>query len=85
MVSALGARDEREVTFDVAKQHVIAEYEIPANTVGNSGDSVLKTVARVSTCFFCRKPNHQKKDYQKDENWFAKKNGDDGNSKRDGK
>lgn len=84
LVSALGARDEIEITFDVAKQHVIAEYERHAITVGDSGDSILKTVATTGTCFFCKKPNHQKKDCHKYKNWLAKKSGDDGSKRGDG-
>jgi len=74
LVSALGARDESEVTFDVAKQHVISEYERHANVVDGTGDSVLKTIEKVSVCFFCKKPNHQKKNCPKYKNWLAKRN-----------
>lgn len=74
LVSALGARDESEVTFEVAKQHIIAEYERHANVVGGASDSVLKTVAKVGVYFFCKKPNHQKKICQKYKDWLAKKN-----------
>lgn len=73
LVSTLGARNEAEVTFDVAKQHVIAEYERHANAVGNSGDSILKTVAKVGICFFCKKPDHFKNNCPKYKEWLAKK------------
>lgn len=75
-MSALGARNESEVTFDVAKQHVIAEYERHAKAVAGFGDSVLKTVAKVGVCFFCKKPNHQKKNCPKYKDWLAKKSSD---------
>lgn len=73
LVSTLGARNEEEVTFDVAKQHLIAEYERRVNTVVNPSDSILKTVAKVSTYFFCKKPNHLKKNCPKYREWLARK------------
>lgn len=82
LVSALGAREESEVTFDVAKQHVIAEYERYTNTVGGSNDSILKTVARVGVCYFCKQPNHQKKDCPKYKLWLEKKSNGDKNKER---
>lgn len=73
-------------TFDVAKQHVIAEYERHANVVGSSSDSILKTVAKIGNCFFCKRSGHQKKDCHKYKNWLAKKGNDDkGRKGNDGK
>lgn len=80
LVSALGARNEADITFDVAKQHVIAEYERHANAVGNSGDLVLKIVGRMGACFFCKKTTHQKKDCAKYKEWLAKKGGNTNSS-----
>lgn len=83
LVSGLGARDEKDITFDVVKQHVIAEYERRSNASSGSSDSVLKTVAKVGVCFFCKKPNHQKKNCPKYKDWLAKKSSENKNKGND--
>lgn len=86
LVSTLGARDEAEVTFDVAKRTIIAEYERKANAVGGSNkyerhsnaaggsnDTIMKMDSSEPTCYFCRKPGHIKKSCDKYKHWLAKK------------
>lgn len=77
LVSTLGARNEDEVTFDVAKRTIIAEYErntANGTSASTSDDTLLRTVETNIVCFFCKLRGHQKKNCQKYKQWLAKKN-----------
>lgn len=75
LVTALESRNEEELTFGLVQNKVIAEYERKlrgGQSSNTSSDSVLKTVAKVSLCFFCKKSGHQKQNCLKYKQWMQK-------------
>lgn len=73
LITTLESRKEDEVTFALVQQRVIAEYERHSTADANSNDSVLKIIAKTRTCFFCKKPDHMKKNCPKYKEWRAKR------------
>lgn len=79
LITALEARKEDELTFGFVQQKLIAEYErrIHADRVPDSTEKVLKAAhkgkAKGSSCYFCKRPNHMKKDCAEYKKWKAKK------------
>lgn len=74
LITALEARKEDELTF--VHQKLIAAYErrIHADHVSDPTEKVLKTAYnKGSSCYFCKKPNHMKKDCAEYKKWKAKK------------
>lgn len=71
LITSLGDQKNENFTLDAVKSRVIDEYSRrKENTSGNS-EAVLKTVqskeknyqrTKDITCFFCKKPGHQKKE-----------------------
>lgn len=77
LITALEARKEDELTFAFVQQKLIAEFERRINGDGNYDEKALKakfqTKRNEVSCFFCKKPNHIKKDCPDYIKWKAKK------------
>lgn len=68
-------RKEDELTFGLVQNKIIAEYERRLHDDQSSNatsDSILKTVARVGRCYFCKKAGHQKQNCIKYKQWTQK-------------
>lgn len=79
LITALEARPEADLTFNLVQQKVIAEYERHTNASAGEKDSILKTVSNTLTksrgsCFFCKSSEHFKQDCPKYKEWKKKKN-----------
>lgn len=73
LITSLESRKEEEITFAFVQQRVIAEYERRLHVNGVSNDAVMEAVANPNkTCYFCKKPGHQKKSCAKYKNWKSK-------------
>lgn len=72
LIIAIESRKEDEITFAMVQQRIISEYERRDVEKGGTSDSVLKTVAKVGSCYFCKNRGHQKKDCIKYKAWLAK-------------
>lgn len=79
LIIALEARDEKDLTFSFVQQKLIAEYERRGHAAGESfsSETLLKVTEKGKInkmqCFFCKKPNHMKKDCAEYKKWLAKK------------
>ncbi|XP_073811912.1 uncharacterized protein [Musca autumnalis] len=73
LITSLESRKEEEITFAFVQQRVIAEFERRLHANGVSNDAVMKVADNSNkTCFFCKKPGHQKKNCAKYKNWKVK-------------
>lgn len=73
LITSLESRKEEEITFAFVQQRVIAEFERRLHSNGVSNDAVMKIADNSNkTCFFCKKPGHQKKNCVKYKNWKIK-------------
>lgn len=77
LITALEARKEEELTFAFVQQKLIAEFERRIHGDGDYDEKALKAKFQVKknemSCFFCKKPNHMKKDCPDYIRWKAKK------------
>lgn len=66
LITALEAREEKDLTFAFVQQKVLAEYERRCNNVAESTSSesalALTSKGKGIHCFFCKKRNHMRKD-----------------------
>lgn len=73
MISALEMRKEEELTMQLVQSKFLDEYKRRQGDEGDKTESVLKTTETGTTCFFCNKKGHMKKDCHKFKNWKQKK------------
>lgn len=74
MISALEMRREDELTMNLVQSKLLDEYHRRhENEDSTKGESVLRASERKTTCFFCKREGHMKKDCQKFKSWKQKK------------
>lgn len=73
LITTLEARKEDEITYALVQQKIIDEYDRYISKEITTKDSVLKLDGKIHYCFFCKKPDHYKKDCPKYKIWLAKK------------
>lgn len=77
MISALEMRKEDELTMQLVQSKMLEEYKRRNEGEEQKSESVLKaTEAKDTTCFFCNKKGHMKKDCQRLKRWKQKKSGE---------
>src|SRR3984885_14576424 len=84
LITALESRPEEDLTVELVKNKLLEEYsrrESNSSIQADQGQRVLKTTKQerdsktVLTCYFCKKPNHVKKDCRKYIQWKSKNPG----------
>src|ERR1700733_9667699 len=84
LITALETRPEEDLTIELVKNKLLEEFQRKSKVVSEHNEQELKALKTIKkevkpkvslTCFFCKKPNHIKKDCRKYIEW-KKKNPD---------